>query len=130
MMILTGLYWIIGCVLYHMIDFLYSRYEVIKHIACKKKNWRSLSNKLLSYYISIFFFSSLFQVLSLINLFIFQEQDWKMVYYFQATGVSGEVDPPVTLYMGKHKEESKSISSYPVWCFDRIYRSLVPLNKI
>jgi hypothetical protein len=29
-----------------------------------------------------------------------------MVYYFKATGSSGEVDPPVTLYMGKHKEES------------------------
>lgn len=30
----------------------------------------------------------------------------KMVYYYQATGVSGEIDPPVMLYMGKHKEES------------------------
>lgn len=29
-----------------------------------------------------------------------------MVYYFQATGLSGLVDPPVILYMGKHKEES------------------------
>lgn len=31
-----------------------------------------------------------------------------MVYYFKATGVSGEVDPPVTIFMGKHKEESMS----------------------
>lgn len=30
-----------------------------------------------------------------------------MVYYFEATGVSGEIDPPVVLYMGKHKEESE-----------------------
>lgn len=29
-----------------------------------------------------------------------------MVYYFKATGVSGDIEPPVTLYMGKHKEES------------------------
>jgi hypothetical protein len=53
-----------------------------------------------------------------------------MVYYFKATGVSGEVDAPVTLYMGKHKEESKSISSCSVGYFDSTYRSKVPLNKI
>lgn len=129
MMILTGLYWIIGCVLYHMIDFLYSRYEVIKHIACKKKIEGHFPTNLCLTIFQFFFFLLFCKVQKQPEI-TRQEQDWKMVYYFQATGVSGEVDPPVTLYMGKHKEESKSISSYPVWCFDRIYRSLVPLNKI
>ena len=128
MMILTGLYWIIGCVLYHMIDFLYPRYEVIKHIAWKKKLKVTFQQTSVLLYFNFFFL--LFCKVQRQPKITRQEQDWKMVYYFQATGVSGKVDPPVTLYMGKHKEESKSISSYPVRCFDRIYRSLVPLNKI
>lgn len=32
-----------------------------------------------------------------------------MVYYFKATGASGEVDPPVVLYMGKHKTENEDL---------------------
>lgn len=32
-----------------------------------------------------------------------------MVYYFEATGASEQLSPPVMLYMGKHKEENEDL---------------------
>lgn len=35
-----------------------------------------------------------------------------MVYYFKSEGVSDDVDFPITLFMGKNKEENEDLIKY------------------
>ncbi|CAN6633759.1 hypothetical protein TRVA0_014S01288 [Trichomonascus vanleenenianus] len=37
-----------------------------------------------------------------------------MVYYFKSTGASGEIKPPVSIYMGKNKDENESLIKYGI----------------
>lgn len=87
--------------LYYMLSFkLYSKKK-------KKKNqaWNQIFVSCIYFIIYIFFHSR--KKTKTLSKVTQRNRIWSMVYYFKATGISNEVDPPVTLYMGKHKEESE-----------------------